>query len=123
MAASTPRFRAPTVEVLTEDSSPALSKLLDTFSPRARKLSKIGIAEVCRSVMLCICFYRLPKLLCSERPLAVLPCRFCFDRVRATLHARTEAISFTADASGLLTACRDVLHTWLGLLSFTAKSA
>jgi hypothetical protein len=46
MAASTPRFKAPTVEVPTEDSSPALSRLLDTFSPRARKLSKVGIAEV-----------------------------------------------------------------------------
>ena len=46
MAASTPRFKAPTVEVPTEDSSPALSRLLDTFSPRTRKLSKVGIAEV-----------------------------------------------------------------------------
>ena len=46
MAASTPRFQAPTVEVPSEESSPALNRLLDTLSPRARKLSKIGIAEV-----------------------------------------------------------------------------
>ena len=47
MAANTPQFKAPSLEVPAEDSSPALSRLLDTFSPRARKLSKIGLAEVC----------------------------------------------------------------------------
>lgn len=47
MATGTPQFKAPTIQVPAEDASPALSRLLDTFSPRARKLSKIGLAEVC----------------------------------------------------------------------------
>lgn len=80
MAANTPLFKAPSIEVPAEDSSPALNRLLDTLSPRARKLSKIGLAEVCpinlQSTLL---------LTLAERPLAVFPCRLSFGRATPAL--------------------------------------
>ncbi|DBA94911.1 hypothetical protein WJX77_007238 [Trebouxia sp. C0004] len=91
MAASTPRFKAPTVEVPTEDSSPALSRLLNTFSPRTRKLSKLGIAE--RQFAFEAAFHCIDEAYKAKGPFLRHACHFRAERykvLKAALNLRDD---------------------------------
>ncbi|KAL3163211.1 hypothetical protein ABBQ32_009613 [Trebouxia sp. C0010 RCD-2024] len=80
MAAGTPQFQAPTVQVPTEDSSPALSRLLDTFSPRARKLSKIALVE--RQFAFEAAFHCIDEAYKAKGPFLKHACHFRAERYK-----------------------------------------